>query len=204
MEVAVEHHLDLFLMKYGYVGIFFALALGVLGVPIPDEVLMTYAGYAVSRGVLQMPYTLLSAFLGASAGISISYAIGLKWGLPLLIKVGPYLHISPKRIESTQKLFARYGSYLLLVGYFLPGVRHITAYLAGIASMDFRRFAGFAYAGALIWSLTFLLLGRTLEREWFKVVVYIRHYGLTFLLIAAALGLATYLIVKWRQNIKAG
>lgn len=200
----MEQHLDLFLMKFGYVGIFFALALGVLGVPIPDEVLMTYAGYAVSRGVLHMPYTILSAFLGASAGISISYFIGLKWGLPLLIKVGPYLHISPKKIESTQKLFARYGSYLLLVGYFLPGVRHITAYLAGIATMDFRRFAVFAYSGALIWSMTFLLLGRALEREWFKVVVYIRHYGITFLLIAVALALATYLIVKWRQTIRSG
>lgn len=200
----MEQHLDLFLMKFGYVGIFFALALGVLGVPIPDEVLMTYAGYAVSRGVLHMPYTILSAFLGASAGISISYFIGLKWGLPLLIKVGPYLHISPKKIESTQKLFARYGSYLLLIGYFLPGVRHITAYLAGIATMDFRRFAIFSYSGALIWSMTFLLLGRALEREWYKVVVYIRHYGITFLLIVVALALATYLIVKWRQNIRSG
>lgn len=200
----MEQHLDLFLMKHGYVGIFFALALGVLGVPIPDEVLMTYAGYAVSRGVLHMPYTILSAFLGASVGISISYFIGLKWGLPLLIKVGPYIHISPKKIESTQRMFARYGSYLLLVGYFLPGVRHITAYLAGISSMDYRRFAVFAYAGALIWSMTFLLLGRALEREWFKVVVYIRHYGITFLLVAAALALAMYLFVIWRQNIRSG
>ncbi|WP_238933478.1 DedA family protein [Brevibacillus choshinensis] len=200
----MEQHLDLFVMKYGYVGIFFALALGVLGIPIPDEVLMTYAGYAVSRGVLNMPYTILSAFLGASAGITISYFIGLKWGLPLLIKVGPYIHISPKKIEATQKLFARYGSYLLLVGYFLPGIRHISAYLAGISSMDYRRFAGFSYAGALIWSMTFLLLGKALQKEWFKVVVYIRHYGITFLLVAAALALAAYLLVKWRQNIRSG
>lgn len=200
----MEHHLNLFVMKYGYEGIFFAMALGVLGLPIPDEVLMTYAGYAVSRGMLQMPYTILSAFLGASVGISISYFIGLKWGLPLLIKVGPYIHISPKKIESTQKLFARYGSYLLLVGYFLPGVRHITAYLAGISSMGYRRFAGFAYAGALIWSMTFLLLGRALEREWFKVVVYIRHYGIALLFVVAAIAIAAYLLVKWRHSIRSG
>ena len=96
-------------MKYGYVGIFFSLALGVIGLPIPDEVLMTYAGYAVSRGILNLPFTLLSAFLGASVGISVSYAIAAKWGLPLLLKVGPYLHVTPKKIESTQKMFARYG-----------------------------------------------------------------------------------------------
>ncbi|MGV3139571.1 DedA family protein [Brevibacillus sp. CF112] len=202
MEVAVEHHLDLFVMKYGYVGVFFSLALGVIGLPIPDEVLMTYTGYAVSRGMLLMPFAVLSAFFGAAAGITISYAIACKWGLPLLLKVGPNLYITPKKIESTQKLFAKYGPFLLIVGYFLPGVRHITAYLAGMSAMKYGKFAAFAYTGALLWSLTFLLLGKMLEREWYKVVVYIRHYGLTFLLIGCAVGIAAYLLVKYRQSLK--
>ncbi|MGG1660802.1 DedA family protein [Brevibacillus sp. NRS-1366] len=198
----MEQHLDLFLMKYGYVGIFVSLALGVVGLPIPDEVLMTYAGYAVSRGILDMPFAVLSAFLGAAVGISVSYAIALKWGLPLLLKVGPYLHITPKKIESTQGLFTKFGPYLLFIGYFLPGVRHITAYLAGMASMDFRRFAIFSYSGALLWSMTFLLLGRALGKEWFKVVVYIRHYGLTFLLIAAAVAIVIYLFRKYKPTTR--
>lgn len=199
-EVTVEQHLHLFLMKYGYVGIFLALALGVVGLPIPDELLMTYVGYAVSRGVLQMPFALLSAFLGATAGISISYFIGLKWGLPLLLKVGPYLHITPKKIGSTQKLFAKYGSYLLFAGYFLPGMRHIAAYLAGMAFMDFRRFAVFAYTGALLWSLAFLLLGHALEDEWFKVVAYGRQYGLYFVLMAVVISAGMYVYMKGRPK----
>jgi len=198
----LEQHLDLFLMKYGYVGIFFSLALGVIGLPIPDEVLMAYAGYAVSRGILNLPFTLLSAFLGASVGISVSYAIAAKWGLPLLLKVGPYLHVTPKKIESTQKMFARYGPYLLFLGYFLPGVRHITAYLAGVASMDFRRFAGFAYAGALLWSLTFLMLGRVLGKEWYKVIIFIRHYGLTSLLILASIVIVIYLYRRYKLSTR--
>lgn len=198
----MEQHLDLFLMKYGYVGIFFSLALGVIGLPIPDEVLMAYAGYAVSRGILNLPFTLLSAFLGASVGISVSYAIAAKWGLPLLLKVGPYLHVTPKKIESTQKMFARYGPYLLFLGYFLPGVRHITAYLAGVASMDFRRFAGFAYAGALLWSLTFLMLGRVLGKEWYKVIIFIRHYGLTSLLILASIVIVIYLYRRYKLSTR--
>lgn len=48
----------------------------------------------------------------------------------------------------------------------------------------------------------FLLLGKMLEREWYKVVVYIRHYGLTFLLIGCAVGIAAYLLVKYRQSLK--
>lgn len=196
----MEQHLHLFLMKYGYAGIFLALAMGVVGLPIPDELLMTYVGYAISQGVLKLPFALVSAFLGASAGITVSYFIGLKWGLPLLLKVGPYIHISHKKIELTQRLFAKYGPIVLLIGYFLPGVRHISAYLAGMSVMDFRRFAGFSYTGALLWTLTFLFLGHTLEEEWYKVVTYGRRYGLYLLLMAIVIGLGVYVYTRNRQN----
>lgn len=190
--MAVEDHLNVLVMKYGYAGIFIALALGVFGLPIPDEVLMTYVGYAVTQGILHMPFALLSAFLGASAGISISYAVGYKWGLPLLLKVGPYLHITPKKVENAQRLFAKYGPFLLLIGYFLPGLRHITAYLAGMSSMNFRKFAGFAYTGAFVWSLAFIGLGGALGKDWFKVAIYGRQYGLYIVLAALVIAMAVY------------
>lgn len=161
----------------------------------------TYGAHVfVSHGDLQMPFALLSSFLGAALGITVSYGVGSKWGLPLLLKVGPYLHITPKKLESSQKLFDRYGAYVLLIGFFLPGVRHITAYLAGMASMDFRKFAGFAYIGAFLWSMTFLMLGRALEKEWLNVAVYIRHYGFTFVLIGAAVGIVVYLCRRGRPD----
>ncbi|WP_254223301.1 hypothetical protein [Brevibacillus parabrevis] len=47
-----------------------------------------------------------------------------------------------------------------------------------------------------------MLLGRALEKEWFKVTVYVRHYGLTFLLIGGAIAIAWYLLVKYRQSVK--
>lgn len=47
----MEEYVNLFVMKYGYAGIFFSLSLGIIGLPIPDEVLMTYAGYAAAHGL---------------------------------------------------------------------------------------------------------------------------------------------------------
>lgn len=193
----MEQILDVLVMKYGYLGIFFSLALGVVGLPIPDEVLMTYAGFSVARGVLLMPFALLSAFLGATVGITVSYAIGLKWGLPFLLRVGPYLHITPDRITATQNMFTRYGTYLLLFSYFLPGIRHLTAYLAGMAAMEVRKFIGFAYAGAFIWSMTFLQLGLALGKEWYRVIVYARHYGVWLLVIVILVMMGVYV---WRKS----
>ncbi|HEU4962629.1 MAG TPA: DedA family protein, partial [Bacilli bacterium] len=37
---------------YGYFGLFVSLVLGIVGLPIPDEILMTYCGYLVSQGTM--------------------------------------------------------------------------------------------------------------------------------------------------------
>lgn len=54
---------------------------------------------------------------------------------------------------------------MLIIGYFIPGVRHLTAYLAGISRIDFQKFMIFAYSGALLWSITFISLGYELGED---------------------------------------
>jgi membrane protein DedA with SNARE-associated domain len=56
--------------------------LGIIGLPVPDEVLLTYVGYNVFQGNMMYVLALASAFTGTAAGISISYSIGVKLGLP--------------------------------------------------------------------------------------------------------------------------
>lgn len=195
----MEHHLNWFIIHFGYAGIFLALALGIVGLPIPDEILLTYIGYNVFQGSLHFLLSLLSACAGASTGITVSYFIGNKLGLPFLRKVGPKLHITDKRIERTNGLFQTFGPYLLLVGYFIPGVRHLTAYMAGMSGMEFRRFAPFAYCGAFIWSTTFLLLGFGLGEKWYLVKAYIHRYGLYVFSLLALIVITVLVISKWKQ-----
>jgi membrane protein DedA with SNARE-associated domain len=53
-----------------------------------------------------------------------------------------------------------------MFGYFLPGVRHLTAYVAGTSQFSFAVFALFAYTGALLWPVTFLSVGYIAGEEW--------------------------------------
>ena len=118
----VENHVAYLLEHYGVLGRIFALIGGIVGLPIPDEVLLTYIGYSVFQGELSYLISIVSAFVGATGGISLSYFIGYKFGLPLLEKFGPKLHITQQKINKTKKLFKKFGPYLLLFGYFIPGV----------------------------------------------------------------------------------
>ena len=140
--------------------------LGVFGLPLPDEGMLTFAGYLVYKHQLQFVPTIVSAFLGSVCGISLSYGLGHTAGFYVIEKYGHFVHITPERIQRTHEWFDRVGKWALLIGYFIPGVRHLTALLAGTAKMKWPQFALFAYSGSLSWSLTFISIGYFLGEEW--------------------------------------
>jgi membrane protein DedA with SNARE-associated domain len=144
---------------YGYLGIFVLLMLGIVGLPVPDETLLTTAGYLISRGELRLVPTAAAALLGTMCGITLSYTLGRLTGYYLLDKYGPRLHIKPKRVEQVHNWFRRIGGLTLTFGYFVPGVRHLTAYIAGASGLELPRFSFFAYSGAVLWTSAFLAIG---------------------------------------------
>lgn len=73
MELAKE-----LISQYGYFAIFGMLVLGIVGLPIPDEVMMTFVGYLSSIHILNYELCLLISFSGAISGMLISYFLGKK------------------------------------------------------------------------------------------------------------------------------
>lgn len=58
------------------------------------------------------------------------------------------------------------GKYGLLPAYFIPGIRHVAALVVGASLLPPTVFARFAYAGALLWSGTFIGVGFVAGEEW--------------------------------------
>ena len=56
------------------------------------------------------------------------------------------------------------------MAYFIPEVRHLAGVVLGAALLPPRVFARFAYAGALIWSASFIGLGYVAGEEWHQLV----------------------------------
>lgn len=152
--------------EYGYPALFLLLMLGIVGLPIPDETLLTFSGYLIFKNQLLWMPTMATAFFGSICGITISYLIGRRLGLFVVRTVGHRLRIGLDDLDKVHAWYMRWGKYTLILSYFVPGVRHLAALVAGSSNLPWVIFMPFASMGALIWSATFLGLGYGLGETW--------------------------------------
>ncbi|MBZ5622425.1 MAG: DedA family protein [Acidobacteriia bacterium] len=195
----MEQQVLAWITQYGYVAIFLLLVLGIVGLPVPDETLLTFTGYLVFKGHLSLPLAFAAALAGSASGISISYWLGRTFGLKLIHRYGKYLRIREEHVNRAHAFFERAGHWSLTFGYFVPGVRHFTAYAAGIAGLEPPLFALFAYSGAILWVSAFLTLGYLLGDRWKAVEGEIHNYLLE-VTIGVAVALAAYLAWRWSRR----
>ncbi|MCF6093027.1 DedA family protein [Microaerobacter geothermalis] len=191
-----------FVSDYGYLGIFALLAFGVIGLPIPDELLMTFAGFLVSQGKLNYSLTVLTAFLGSISGMSFSFFIGYRFGLPLLTKYGQKIRITAERLDKTKHWVQRFGKFTVTIGYFIPGMRYFTAYLAGIGKWHYHTFLFYSFVGGLFWVFTFVTVGMKLGEHWF-VILTVLHKYMWIIIFILLLGSVSWLCGKNRNKGKS-
>lgn len=184
---------------YGYLGVFASQMLGMFGLPIPDETILGFIGFLIYKEYFHPVPTFLTAFLGNICGITLNYLVGRTLGLPLLEKYGKYLHITPERLAQAHRWFKKYGKWSLFGGYFLPGVRHLTALSAGVSELEYRHFAAFAYSGGLLFVVAFLTLGYVVGEEWRKVMPTVQSYLRMLVAAIVVLGSAAYLVYRVRR-----
>ncbi|MBA4603123.1 DedA family protein [Thermoactinomyces mirandus] len=196
----MEQTLFTLLQEYGYIGIFLFLVFGIVGLPLPDEIMMTFLGYLTTIGQLNLYLTYVSALAGSACGITFSYLLGNWLGYPFLKKYGRKIFITRRRLRLTQMLFRKYGNWLLFAGYFIPGVRHVTAYLAGISKISYWRFALHSYAGAVVWCATFIGLGHFLGANWEWGFSLMHKYGTRILFVLLPIALIMAGRYFWSQN----
>lgn len=187
--------------QYGYIALFLLLMLGIVGLPIPDETLMVFCGYLISKGTLHPVTTWLTAFAGSVCGITVSYMLGRMFGLKLIERYGRYLHFTPDRLEKVLKWFDRIGHWTLFVGYYIAGVRHFTAVVAGTSGLRPVTFGLYAYSGGAVWVTTFLTIGYIVGENWKRIAEQVHHSMARGSIVVLAVA-AVVILVRWHLQRK--
>ena len=186
---------------YGYPIITLALMAGIVGLPIPDETLLVGCGALIASGKLHLhPLGVFFAALGGSwCGITVSYFIGRTLGLGFVHRFGKRFHLTEERLAKVHQWFDRLGHWALFAGYFVAGLRHLTAIIAGTSELPYPSFAAYAYSGGALWVATFLTLGYFVGENW-KTIAESLHRWVGLASIVLIVAAAIYFVLKSRRS----
>ena len=155
MQFAQSTLLDL-LATYGYVAVFFFIAIESTGIPFPGEtMLITASIYAGHTHRLNIILVISFAAAGAIIGDNLGYAVGHWGGYRLLRRYGRFIRLHEKRLKLGQYLFLQHGGKVVFFGRFISILRTYAAFLAGTNRMPWWRFFAFNAAGGIVWAIVF-------------------------------------------------
>ncbi len=197
-----------FVREGGLSGIFALMALGSACIPIPSEVVMLFAGFAVadpgqsaSQHHMTMLGIILAGLLGTMVGSWVAYGVGRGGRLELLERHGGKVHMGPAQIERADRWFQRYGEPTVLFGRLMPLVRAFVSLPAGVARMPLGRFTVLSLIGATPWVVGLAFAGHALGGEWKSARKYFEYVDYAILaLVVIAIG---YSIVHRRRSERA-
>lgn len=177
----MQHAFTNFTHHYGYLALFALLWIDTMGLPLPSEIPLLYAGYQISLGSLNIvPAGLLSA-LGCVGGSLLAYAVSRRYGRAAIVRWGKYILVTEDHLERSERWFERKGPFAVFICRMIPLARTLISIPAGIAEMEPVRFTAYTFAGSLPWAFGLMGLGWALGGSWDHVL-----HSFTLASIAAA------------------
>lgn len=171
-----------------------------LGAPVPAVPFLVVAGgLAVGGTALNAAAVVAASLLGNLLGDGAWFLAGRRWGygvMRLLCRVSLSADTCVSRSES---ILGRWGGLSLIAAKYVPGVSVVAPPMAGAIGMSNARFLAYETAGALIWTLGYLLLGAVFHAAIREVLAVLANIGLAATAVGGALLLA-FLVWRYRQR----
>ncbi|MEK3730551.1 MULTISPECIES: DedA family protein [unclassified Lysinibacillus] len=167
-----------FIEQYGYFALFFSLWLGIIGMPLPDEMIVMSGGFLSSLEKMVVWKSFLLTYLGVVSGLSLGYFLGKIFGHRVLDKL--IKKNKAKYLVKSKELLNKYGRFALVLSYFIPIVRHILPYLVGMNNMPFKTYALFSYTTGFVWTLMYFTLGLLFGSQMEVISMLATKYGIYF------------------------
>lgn len=187
---------------YGYFVIFLFLFFGIIGIPAPEESLLFLIGVLSFHHKLSFGLTILCSSLGAFIGMLTAYAVGKYVGSPFIGKYGKYIGITDDRWEKVSRIYSKNVRKTIVFGFYLPGIRQISPYFAGINNIPFRMFLVFSLLGTVLWTIPFIVGGYYAGKVFHINPDYIPFAGLVFFILFLLYVILNFLKKKKKESIE--
>jgi membrane protein DedA with SNARE-associated domain len=141
----------------GYLVLFGLLFSCGLGMPLPEDIPLLVAGTLVGAGKMHLLIVAICAWCGIIGGDCVLYYMGHRFGLNITKVPVIGKHVTKDRIVQAERLFAKYGVWVVGVGRLFAGIRGAMVVAAGTIRFNFIKFviadglAAVVSGGLFIW-----------------------------------------------------
>jgi membrane protein DedA with SNARE-associated domain len=150
----------------GYGGVVLLMAIESACIPLPSEIIMPFAGYLVYQGRFTLHGAALAGAIGCVVGSIPAYYLGQYGGRPIIERYGRYVLLSHRELDFADRVFQRWGQWVVLAGRLLPIIRTFIAFPAGVSRMPMGKFIVYTFIGSYPWCLALAWAGAKLGEKW--------------------------------------
>lgn len=172
----IDQHLTEFIRDYGlwiYAILFLIIFVetGVVVMPfLPGDSLLFATGMLAANpeNGLNVWMVIGLLLIAAVAGDSLNYSIGKNFGMRVTkVKLFGRQPVKQEHIDKTHSFYEKYGSKTIVIARFVPIVRTLAPFVAGIGRMRYGTFITYNVIGAILWVVGITLAGYFLGSfEW--------------------------------------
>jgi membrane protein DedA with SNARE-associated domain len=196
-----------YINQYGYYAIFLLVFLQEVGAPnpLPNELLLLFAGVLCFSGALSFPLVILAAVVADLIGTSLLYFVSLAFGNSILRHRPKYIPLPYRLIERMKTNLSNKGLSGIFFGRLSPFIRGYMSVITGLLQVSPSRYYPIALVTSLIWSLFYVVIGYFLGPYWNKVLPHLLSFGeimlFIFLLLVVTFTLKFIITRKYKSTL---
>src|SRR4030088_2303271 len=210
----MEHLTTVFhdlVVHFGYAGLFVVMFLGTMGAPAGTEFVMPTAGALAAQGhpasIGSPPARVLVGIIGTVAevcGATALYAVGYYGGVPVLERYGKYVGFKHSALEKVHGFYERFGPITVFWCRFIPFVRGVASFPAGISQMQKRYFITYTAIGSAIFCFGLAYLGNAAGNNLQALLPHLHKATLAIVIVVLVLIVAAVAVWLVRGKKKTG
>src|SRR3954469_168217 len=180
----------------GYGVLFGMLFLCGLGLPVPEDIPLIASGILIGSKQMHFGIAAPLAWAGIIGGDCVLYMLGRKYGLNITRVPFVGKHVTQARIEKAEKLFERWGIWVVAVGRLFAGIRGAMVVAAGTLRFNFIKFVIADGLAALVSGGLFMYLGYKVGQNIHLITKYKEWIALGFVIV----GVFALIYFIWRSG----
>ena len=189
-----------FVDRFSYLGILLILLLGSIGFPFPEDAILICSGYFIAQKTLSPVPALIMIFAGMLISDLIIFSLGTHYGRRIIDHKWFSKIIPSKSLALIEKRFNSHGTWVILAGRQLFGIRSQVLLMAGIMRMPFLRYLRGEVPAAFVTMCIMITTGYTGGKAFNEIA---GKDTMSFALVALIAGVsALILLMRLRMRLR--